>query len=165
MNGSEVEYRALVAEALPNATEAETMMWLKKHFEDIVSRVPIVVAAAHPKADDKTMQYSVVPGTPWGELTIRWWADPLVGYCFDLVDIAQCKIGAIPKDLQFVLKTGSGFGRLRLETLEEGHRLANLGPPSAACARVVYPLNDDGIVEERYAVHKKSLPWTVQERK
>jgi hypothetical protein len=45
MNDSEVEYRAMVAEALPNATEAETMMWLKKHFEDIVSRVPIVVAA------------------------------------------------------------------------------------------------------------------------
>ena len=77
----------------------------------------------------------------------------MLGYCFDLVDIAQHKIQAVPKDLQFVLKTGSGFGRMCLETLEEGHRLANLGPTSA---QVVYSPNADGIVEERYVVHKKA---------
>ena len=69
------------------------------------------------------------------------------------MDIAQHKIRAIPKDLQFVLKTGRGRGTTGLETLEEGHRLANLGLSNA---RVVYPLNSDGIVEERYAVARKA---------
>ena len=69
---------------------------------------------------------------------ICWWADPSFEYCFDLVDIEQCKIRAIPKDLQFVLTTGSGRGAILLETFKEGHRLANLGPGNA---QVVYSVS------------------------
>ena len=69
------------------------------------------------------------------------------------MDIEQRKIRAIPKDLQFVLTTGSGRGAILLETFEEGHRLANLGPGNA---QVVYSLNADGIVEERYGVPRKA---------
>ena len=42
-NDGSDDYRQMVAEAMPNATEEETIKWLKEHFEGILSSVPIVV--------------------------------------------------------------------------------------------------------------------------
>lgn len=66
------------------------------------------------------------------------------------MDIAQRKVRAVPKDLQFHLWASWGSS-IELESLEEGHRLANLGG-----AVVNYTPNADGVVEERFAVPKKS---------
>ena len=44
-NDGAEEFRAMVAKALPNASEEETIMWLKEYFENIVSQNPIMVNA------------------------------------------------------------------------------------------------------------------------
>ena len=45
MNDGSDECREMVAEAMPNATEEETIKWLKEYFEEALSRIPIVVNA------------------------------------------------------------------------------------------------------------------------
>jgi len=126
--------------------------WLKGLFEELFHHDTIIITAAHPLADDPSVQYSVVPHTPWGEITLRWWADATYGYCFDLVDIARRKILNF-KDLQLVRSAGFYGTYMPMESIEEGHRRCNLGGNNA---EIKYTVNADGIVEERYAVMKGS---------
>lgn len=141
--------RMFKANGNPNPTDEQLYSFLRDCFAKIDFGTAKIVAA-HPKADDESVCYSVFPDTPWGELTIRWWADITFGFCFDLVDIEQRKVRAIPEDLEFV-RPGRVGKYNAMKSLEEGHRLANLGG-----ATVRYPRNADGIVEERFAIPPNS---------
>jgi len=148
--------RALSTLGTPNPTDEQLLSFLKEKFTKL-DYAELKVIAAHPKADDESVCYSVFPGTPWGEVTIRWWADITFGFCFDLVDLEQRKVRAIPKNLEIVRPERNGTF-YAMKSLEEGHRLANLGS-----AIVKYPLNADGIVEERFAI-PPSMPLGLRRK-
>jgi len=74
----------------------------------------------------------------------------LDAFVFDLVDISQRKIVAVPKNLQIVHVNGDRF--FPLESLEETYRIGNSGRGGS---RVEYPLNADGIVEERFMIRAR----------